>query len=307
MAIIETAFSLRQRAEDRDDLRLRQAVAGRASGLDLDKIAVAGAVAEFVGHFEFGLAAFDRRRHAMPAATASEDAERGVGALLEHLHDPRGVGGAGLSSLRKVFASTRSPTPGAGPRPALRGLDRDDHRCVACVALGRRAPADRRRRRARRCRAPLRGAGCPAASAASCPSRSVLRRGDRSACPSARRDPRPSARRPAPDRACRSCRDFPRYRQGGLRGSAGNRPPSADARQDRRPGCGRFRVLAETVSWPTGLIPSSSRSISCPWRPACAHRSTFAAAALGLALGDQHQRLLEASRTSGPCPSAASH
>ena len=146
-----------QRAEHlRCTSAARQAVAAGLRRLDLDEIAVLGAVADVRVDDQLRLAPLDRL-----------DAERAVveharntpstasAALLEHLHDAAGIGRAGLGRRSgKIFASTRSPMPGAGPLAAARRADRR-RRAARRFARSIRsaAPAARRRRRARRCRA----------------------------------------------------------------------------------------------------------------------------------------------------------
>ncbi len=86
-----------QRAEYRKHLGARQAVAGGADRLDLDQVAAPGAVAKFLVDDEFGLAPLHRLDAERPIRQRAKDAEHRVVALLEYLHHPAGVGGAGRS------------------------------------------------------------------------------------------------------------------------------------------------------------------------------------------------------------------
>ena len=181
-----------QRAEHRDDLCLRQAVADRASGLRPRR---------------------DRRRwrrSRIRRRTSNSGLPRSTGTTRNAPSAiARNTPSAVLARFSKTFMTRacrrgrfcprcgrslpargrRRRAPGRGPRFAVliattTGASRPRRARPA-------APAERRRHRAKKCRAPPHGAGRRAASGACGPFRSAPRREDRPACPSARRGRRP--------------------------------------------------------------------------------------------------------------------
>ena len=151
-----------QRSQHGDDLAARQAVAAGARRLDLDEVAILGVAAEFRLDDQLGLPAFDRLDPERAVLERAEDAEHGVLALLEDLHDAAGIGRAGRSR--------RSGTPwrAAGRRCRAPGRRRRAARGSRPSAPAPRRyirtawPAARLRRRGRKRRAPRHAAARPA-------------------------------------------------------------------------------------------------------------------------------------------------
>ena len=193
MAIIETAFSLASEPTTETILALRQAVAGGAPDLDFDEIAFAGAVAELSGATSnSGLprsTGIDAQR---AVGDRAEHAERGVRALLEHLHDPRGVGGAGIVLVAEGLCENAVADAGRRAAAHLARLDRDDHRRCPCASRS----AGRASRMPSASREKMSSTATWGRAARPLQALAVLfdqpsTREDRPACPSARRDPRP--------------------------------------------------------------------------------------------------------------------